>query len=218
MNKDGKKKHEDVLSSSLSYIEEPKKKVGRLRRKATTTRPEISLLSDPSSFLQSPLESFTENGNNLINLLSDNDEVVAENEEDEEVDEEEEKDVLLFTKSHKKILLSDSDSANDSGEDSQNDEYFSNEDELQEVPSTSPSSKRISSIEPIKKLNLDLASIGLDSPFQNYSSNSIPSDLPYSISQRLLPHQVSGLNWLLEKHKDGRGAVLADDMGLGKVS
>lgn len=225
MSYDGKKKREDVLSSSLSYIQEPKTKVGKLRRKENIAYIEDSFLSDPSSFLQS---SFNYPGKKLN--LNDSDDIEQEDSVDEDEDDnsdnlsdksyiDEDSHNFEITKTTKKIILSDSEFDSEKEESSctnfekdVSEFIVLNEEESTEIEKTKEK-KRLT-----KSNRINLTTLNLETPFDGSTLSSVPpQDLPKIISQRLFPHQIKGLNWLLEKHRDSLGAILADDMGLGKV-
>ncbi|MCB0522115.1 MAG: SWIM zinc finger family protein [Lewinellaceae bacterium] len=44
-----------------------------------------------------------------------------------------------------------------------------------------------------------------------------PTALPNNLKSSLLPHQVSGYNWLMKNVELGFGSLIADEMGLGKT-
>lgn len=225
MISDGKKKQTDVLSLSSSFIQEPKVKIGKLRRNATTSRHNLSLLSEPSSILLFSPDN--KNQENLIEIQDSFDVLEYENEKENvknqnsviELDDSD----FVIKKTSKKILLSDSDFDSDSNSDSNSDSHIKEnhfeEDDVEEIISNIENNN----ISIINQKNLDLnmdfsTLMRLESPFNDSDLPSDPpQDLPYCIRQRLFPHQVKGLNWLLEKHCNNKGAVLADDMGLGKV-
>lgn len=49
--------------------------------------------------------------------------------------------------------------------------------------------------------------------------NKLPIlELPHVLAQRLFEHQQFGVNWLYNLFLQKSGGILADDMGLGKVS
>jgi len=58
-----------------------------------------------------------------------------------------------------------------------------------------------------------------DSTTSDEPNEELPQlDLPISIKQRLFGHQIYGVNWMYKLFLNGSGGILADDMGLGKVS
>lgn len=54
-----------------------------------------------------------------------------------------------------------------------------------------------------------------------YTEETLPLEdelhLPASLKLKLFDHQLYGINWLYGLYRHGKGGILADDMGLGKV-
>lgn len=48
-------------------------------------------------------------------------------------------------------------------------------------------------------------------------ANGQPITLGHQLAIRMYEHQITGIKWLASLYGKGRGGILGDDMGLGKV-